>query len=103
PGQLLIGGEQLARGYLGRPDLTADRWLPDPFSGVPGARLYRTGDLARRRADGVLEFLGRADEQVKVRGFRIELGEIEAILLEHPGVGRAVVALQAEGGEQARL
>ncbi|MBH2032871.1 MAG: non-ribosomal peptide synthase/polyketide synthase [Pseudomonadales bacterium] len=88
-GELYLGGEGVARGYHQRPDLTAERFVPDPF--VPGARLYRSGDLARFRADGVVEYLGRIDQQVKIRGFRIELGEIEACLLEHEGVREAFV------------
>ncbi|WP_207849586.1 MULTISPECIES: non-ribosomal peptide synthetase [unclassified Pseudomonas] len=88
-GELYLGGEGVARGYHQRPDLTAERFVPDPF--VPGARLYRSGDLARFRADGVVEYLGRIDQQVKIRGFRIELGEIEACLLEHEGVREALV------------
>ncbi|WP_130904172.1 non-ribosomal peptide synthetase [Pseudomonas sp. Sample_22] len=88
-GELYLGGEGVARGYHQRPDLTAERFVPDPF--VPGARLYRSGDLARFRADGVVEYLGRIDQQVKIRGFRIELGEIEACLMEHVGVREALV------------
>ncbi|HEX3528888.1 MAG TPA: amino acid adenylation domain-containing protein, partial [Thermoanaerobaculia bacterium] len=91
PGELQIGGAGLARGYLGRPDLTAERFIPDPFSGDSGARLYRTGDLVRQLPDGSLDFLGRLDNQVKVRGYRIELGEIEATLTALPGVREAVV------------
>jgi len=97
PGELYIGGEGLARGYEGRSDLTADRFVPDPFATMIGSRLYRTGDLARRRDDGRLEFLGRLDHQVKLRGFRIELGEIESVLESHPAVGRAVVVLRDDG------
>jgi amino acid adenylation domain-containing protein len=90
-GQLYIGGDGLARCYLNRSELTADSFIPHPFSTEPGARLYRTGDLARYLPDGNIEFLGRADHQVKIRGFRIELGEIEAALRQHPSVCQAVV------------
>src|SRR6185369_2529542 len=83
PGELYIGGVQVGRGYLGRPDLTAERFLPDS-AGEPGARLYRTGDLARHRHGGEVEYLGRSDHQVKIRGVRIELGEIEAALAALP-------------------
>ncbi|HEY0603657.1 MAG TPA: amino acid adenylation domain-containing protein, partial [Herpetosiphonaceae bacterium] len=94
PGELYIGGVNLARGYQHRPDVTAERFVPDPFSKVPGARLYRTGDLARYRHDDAIEFLGRIDDQVKVRGFRVELGEIEGLLSQHPDVREAVVTAQ---------
>jgi amino acid adenylation domain-containing protein len=90
-GELYIGGVQVGRGYLNRPELTAERFLRDPFSADQAARLYRTGDLARFRPDGAIEFLGRGDTQVKIRGFRIELGEIEAVLAEHPAVQTALV------------
>ncbi|HEY0036134.1 MAG TPA: amino acid adenylation domain-containing protein, partial [Longimicrobium sp.] len=102
-GELFIGGAGVARGYLDRPAVTAERFVPDPLGGEPGARLYRTGDLGRWRADGTIEFLGRNDFQVKIRGFRIELGEIEARLREHPSVREAVVAARAEGSADARL
>lgn len=101
-GQLYLGGVQVARGYLHRPGLTAQRFVPDPF-GPPGSRLYATGDLARWRPDGTLEFLGRIDDQVKLRGLRIELGEIAAVLREQPGVGSAVVVVRGVGPAEQRL
>jgi amino acid adenylation domain-containing protein len=101
PGEVFLGGPGVGRGYLGRPELTAERFLPDPWSGRSGARVYRTGDLARFLPDGRLDFLGRADQQVKVRGFRIEPGEIEAALRRLPAVLQAVVAphAAAPGGQ----
>ncbi|MGA9117874.1 MAG: amino acid adenylation domain-containing protein [Bacteroidota bacterium] len=103
PGELYIGGETLARGYLRLPDRTAESFLPDPFSGVPGARLYKTGDLGRFRADGSVEYLGRTDFQIKIRGFRVETGEIESALLRHPAVAQAVVVSREDSIGERRL
>jgi amino acid adenylation domain-containing protein len=102
-GELWIGGEGVARGYLGDPARTAERFAPDPFADEPGARLYRSGDLARCRAGGLLEYLGRTDDQVKIRGFRIEPAEIEAALLGHPAVREAAVGALADGAGYQRL
>jgi aspartate racemase len=100
-GELLIGGVGVARGYLDRPELTAEKFIPDPFRSEPGARVYRSGDLARFLPDGNIEFLGRIDSQVKIRGFRIEPGEIEAALAQHAGVERAAVAaLESPAGDK---
>jgi natural product biosynthesis luciferase-like monooxygenase protein/amino acid adenylation domain-containing protein/non-ribosomal peptide synthase protein (TIGR01720 family)/FkbM family methyltransferase len=103
PGEVLIGGAGVVRGYLGSPDLTAARFVPDALGGRPGDRLYRSGDLARYRPDGSIEFLGRLDQQVKLHGFRIELGEIEAALGRHPGIREAVVVARREELGETRL
>jgi amino acid adenylation domain-containing protein len=102
-GQLCLGGGGVARGYLGRPDATAAKFLPDPFTATPGSRMYTSGDLARFAGAADLEFLGRADDQVKVRGFRVELGEIEAVLAGHPAVRECVVVARQDGAGDRRL
>ncbi len=103
PGELHIGGVSLARGYLGRPELTAERFIANPFSEDPNARLYRTGDLARYLPDGNIEYIGRSDHQLKVRGFRVEPGEIEAALRTHPAISEALVVTREDGAGEKRL
>ena len=102
-GELYLGGDGLARGYLNQPELTAEKFLPDPFSDQTNPRMYRTGDLVHWRDDGTIEFLGRRDQQIKLRGFRIETGEIEAVLLRHPTVRQAVVVLREDRPGDKRL
>jgi len=103
PGELYVGGASVGRGYLGRPELTAERFVPDPFNAPPGARLYRTGDRVRWLSGGYVEFLGRLDHQLKVRGYRVELGEVEAVLGQHPAVRECVVVARQAGGEDKQL
>ncbi|MCA2217971.1 non-ribosomal peptide synthetase [Jidongwangia harbinensis] len=103
PGELHLGGAGVTRGYLNRPELTAQKFITDPFSEKPGARLYKTGDVVRRLPDGNLQFLGRFDDQVKIRGLRVELGEIEAVLADHPAVAQAVVVVGTDAAGQKHL
>jgi amino acid adenylation domain-containing protein len=103
PGELHIGGVGLARGYLNRAELTAEKFVSNPFCGEDGARLYKTGDLVRYRADGVIDYIGRIDHQVKIRGFRIELGEIEAVLMQHEAIRECVVLAREDSPGQKRL
>jgi natural product biosynthesis luciferase-like monooxygenase protein/FkbM family methyltransferase len=101
PGELLIGGAGVVRGYLGQPELTAERFIPDPFSIEPGARLYKTGDVASYRQDGAIDFIGRLDHQVKLRGYRVELAEIESVLRQHPSIlDAAVMVAEGDGGDK---
>src|SRR6202035_1609960 len=101
--ELYLGGDGLAHGYWKNPELTAAKFVPDPFTSSPGERLYRSGDLGRYLPDGNLEFLGRIDQQVKLRGYRIELEEIEAVLMQHPAVGQAVATVREDRQGDKRL
>jgi amino acid adenylation domain-containing protein len=103
PGEIYVGGAGVAQGYLNRPDLSADRFMADPFAGTPGARMYKSGDLARLLKTGDVEYLGRADSQIKIRGFRIEPGEIESALVGHPGVQQAAVVVRADSTGTPKL
>ena len=103
PGEICVGGAGVARGYLNRPELNARRFLPDPFSNIPGAKLYRSGDLAQINANGELEYLRRMDHQVKIRGFRVELGEIESALNRHPSIRESVVVAHDGNAGDKRL
>ncbi|MGE5457465.1 MAG: amino acid adenylation domain-containing protein, partial [Methanococcaceae archaeon] len=103
PGELYVGGEGIARGYLNRPDLTAVKFVPDPFSDIPGARLYKTGDKVKYLSDGILDFIGRLDTQIKLRGYRIELSEIESALLMHPSIKGTVVTIQKISEENQNI
>jgi len=103
PGEIFVGGAGVGRGYLGRDELTAERFMSDPFSDTPQAKLYRSGDLARWLPDGDLEYLGRIDNQVKLRGYRIELGEIEAVIGEHPAISQAIVMVREDVAGDKRL
>src|SRR5207253_10524805 len=103
PGEIFVGGPGVARGYLNRPELTAERFIANPFSTDPGSRLYRSGDLARRTSDNDLEYLGRIDLQVKIRGFRVELGEVEALLEQHEAIRDAVVLAREDRPGEKRL
>jgi hypothetical protein len=102
-GELYVGGATVSRGYLGRPELTAEKFLPDAYGGEPGSRMYRTGDVARWAPDGNVEFLGRIDHQVKIRGYRVEVEEIETVLEDHPAVRSAVVEARPDGTGELRL
>jgi amino acid adenylation domain-containing protein len=103
PGELYVGGESLARGYLNQPDLTSERFIPNPFAIKAGSRLYKTGDLVRQLPDGNIEFLGRIDNQIKLRGFRIEMGEVESVISQYPDVGEVTVMLREDVPNDKRL